>query len=66
MPDKWGRTTVMLPQDVMERIVVPEQQRIFQETGEVLKPGMVVRRLLEMARAVDIQQPSSCVSSTAN
>ncbi len=63
MPDKFGYARIVIPQDMMDEKVKPMQRRIYEETGDVLSTGMVVRRMIEIAFAADIRKHSSQLSS---
>ena len=63
MPDAKGYHRAAIPETLIASHVVPMQQRIFAETGEVLSLNMVIRRMIESARAEDIRQRISGISS---
>jgi len=63
MPDAKGYHRAAIPETLIASRVVPMQRRIFAETGQVLSLNMVIRRMIESARAEDIRQLSSRVSS---
>ena len=65
MPDPQGRYGVYIPGDEWEEYVLPTQRRLYEETGKVVTPGLVVRHLVKLGFAADSSQIASGLSSAA-
>ncbi len=65
MPNREGARNVVISPKDMEEIVLPKQRRIYEETGQLVTAGLVVRQLLAIAHAHD-NSHCGCVVSSAS